>query len=247
MKLDRIVSEPQSKAPVGGKMKEKTNFLKQVAIFTDLSDSEMNSAAEMFKEHRYKRSEIIFVEEDTGNYMYVIKDGRVKVSRILPNGKETILTFHQAGEYFGEMSLIDGETAPATVTAVVATTIFFITRHDFSILLEIPQVHRALLQMLCKRCREAWAQVSVLAFHHADARIRAALYHLCQKRGVETDRGTRIDIHLTHRELAEMASISRETATRVVGKLQNEEVLSVKKGYFLISDPEKLVEPLLFE
>ena len=173
-------------------MKEKTNFLKQVVIFTDLSDSEMNSAAEMFKEHRYKRSEIIFVEEDTGNYMYVIKEGRVKVSRILPNGKETILTFHQAGEYFGEMSLIDGETAPATVTAVVATTIFFITRHDFSILLEIPQVHRALLQMLCKRCREAWAQVSVLAFHHADARIRAALYHLCQKRGVETDRGTRI-------------------------------------------------------
>lgn len=223
------------------------NFLKEVAIFNGLNDAEMGMVSAMFKERSYKRNEIIFVEEDTGKYMYVIKEGRVKVSRTLPNGKETILTFHEAGEYFGEMSLIDGQTAPATVTAVVPTVIVFITHQDFSVLIENPNVSRALLQTLCRRCRDAWAQISVLAFHHADARVRAALYHLCQERGVRTESGTRITLHLTHRELAEMAGISRETATRVLGQLQTQQLLAVEAGHFLVADPEQLVESLLFE
>ena len=227
-------------------MKENRAFLKKMAIFQDLADTELHSVAEMFKERQYKRNEIIFVEEDTGQYMYVVKKGRVKVSRTLPNGRETILTFHKEGEYFGEMSLIDGETAPANVTAVVATTILVMDRKDFNALLENPTINSMFLKMLCKRCREAWAQISVLAFHHADARIRAALYHLSRNRGTPTDHGIRIDLHLTHRELAEMAGISRETATRVLGQLQNEKTLTIEEGYFLISDAKKLVEPLLF-
>ena len=80
---------------------------------------------------------MIFLEEDTGKYMYVIKKGRVKVSRALP-----------------------------TSQAVVPTTILVITRHDFAVLLKNPAVNAMFLKMLCKRCRDAWAQISVLAFHH---------------------------------------------------------------------------------
>ena len=49
-------------------MHENRTFLKKVAIFQDLADSELQSVAEMFKERQYKRNEIIFVEEDTGQY-----------------------------------------------------------------------------------------------------------------------------------------------------------------------------------
>ncbi len=84
-------------------MNENTEFLRRVAIFKDLVEAEMESVSKLFKERTYKRNEIIFLEEDTGKYMYVIKKGRVKVFRALPNGKEAILTFHEVGEYFGEM------------------------------------------------------------------------------------------------------------------------------------------------
>ena len=136
-------------------MQENRTFLKNVAIFQHLADAELQSVTEMFKERKYKRNEIIFVEENTGQYMYVVKEGRVKASRTLPNGRETILSFHKEGEYFGEMSLIDGETAPANVTAVVATTILVIDRRDFSSLLEIPEINNMFLKMLCKRCRRS--------------------------------------------------------------------------------------------
>lgn len=221
--------------------------LRTVSLFSDLTDEELTSLSQHFRRRSYRKNEIIFFEEDTGKYMYVIEEGRVKVSRLLPNGKEMILAFHEPGESFGEMSLIDGGTTPATVTAVVPTTILTIGPQEFNLLLEREKVNRALLRMLCSRCRDAWAQVEVLTFHNADARIRTALYQLCQKRGVPTPQGTMITLHLTHKELADITGISRETATRVLSNLQSHNLLRVKTRHFVIPDPEQLVDELLLD
>ena len=86
------------------------SFLRTVTLFEDLSEEELGIVASRFREREYVKHEIVFFEEDTGNYMYIVQEGRVKVSRLLPNGKEMILAFHETGEYFGEMSLIDGGT-----------------------------------------------------------------------------------------------------------------------------------------
>ena len=137
-------------------MKVDSSFLRTIGLFKDISGEELELVSSLFRQRDYKKNDIIFFEEDTGNYMYIIRTGRVKVTRLLPSGKEMILAFREAGEYFGEMSLIDGGTTPATVTAVVPSTIVSITRRDFQTLLTIPQVNAGMLQMLCSRCREAW-------------------------------------------------------------------------------------------
>jgi len=114
-------------------------FLRKIEIFTDLPDEELTKVAHLFRERRYKKNDIIFFEEDTGHYLYFVKEGRVKVSRLLQNGKEMILAFHSEGEYFGEMALIDGGTTPASVTAVKPTIIYVmgapktLTERSFSV------------------------------------------------------------------------------------------------------------------
>lgn len=226
---------------------DQNHFLRRVALFESLDDEELGEVSAMFRERHYRKNDIIFFEEDTGNYMYVVKEGRVKVSRLLPNGKEMILAFREQGEYFGEMSLLDGGTSAATVTAVIPTTILFTTQRDFQKLLAKPTINMALLRMLCTRCREAWSQIEVLTFHNADARIRTALYHLSQKKGVHTKEGTRINLKLTHKELADMTGISRETATRVLSTLQSDGTLRVQSRHFVLADPEELVDALLME
>lgn len=227
-------------------MKVDIEFLRKVGIFVELSDDELEGVTHLFQERRYKRNEIIFFEEDTGQYMYIVKEGRVKVSRLLPSGKEMILAFHEIGEYFGEMALIDGGTTPATVTAVTNTSILILGASRFHHLLEEhPKVNRTLLRTLCARCRDAWSQIEVLTFHNADSRIRTALYQLCQKRGEVTEKGTRITLKLTHKELADITGISRETATRVLSQLQAENFISVEARHFLISDPDELMSNVL--
>lgn len=223
-----------------------TDFLRTVSLFANLDNDELQEVLQVFKDQEFKKGDIILMEEDTGKYMYIVLDGRVKVSRLLPSGKEMILAFHEKGDYFGEMSLIDGGTTPATVTAMSPTFIAFVGRKEFThVLLENPKINFALLTMLCQRCRDAWTQIEVLTFNNADARIRTALFHLCQRKGEKTSEGVRISLHLTHKEIADMTGISRETATRVLNNLQNQNVLTVETKHYIVHDPDMLMTPFM--
>ena len=223
------------------------DFLRRVSLFRELSDDELVSLSRMFSERSYDRGQVIFNDDDTGRTMYVVREGRVKVSRWLPSGREVILAFHPTADYFGEMALIDGQTLPATVTAVVPTTILTLGRARFNELLQRQTFAAALLRALCARCRDAWQQIEALSHQNAEARIRIALHQLCQRKGTRTPAGVRIDVPLTHRELASVSGVSRETATRVVGHLVEAKLLLVEGRRFVIPDPERLIETALLE
>jgi CRP/FNR family transcriptional regulator len=216
-------------------------FLRKVPLFAELGDEELGEIAAHFHERSYPKNSVIFLEDETGDYMYVVRKGRVKVVRQLPSGKETILAFHDAGEFFGEMSLLDGGTTPASVIAVAPTTILSLSRRDFRNLLTIPAVNEALLRMLCQRCREAWSQVELLTLHHAEARIRLLLHHLSASKGEGGPGGVRLSARLTHRELADMAGITRESASRAVSRLQKLGLLRVEEGLLEVPDPAALL------
>jgi CRP/FNR family cyclic AMP-dependent transcriptional regulator len=218
------------------------DFLQQVPLFAELGERELAEVCRAFIERSYSKGEVIFAEEETGDYMYVVRSGRVKVSRWLPSGRELILAFHPAHDYFGEMSLIDGQTLPATVTAVEATTILSLSRQRFVALIQHPGFALSLLKELCQRCRDAWSQLEVLTHHHAEARIRLALRLLCRRDGTQTPEGVRVDMPLTHRDLASLAGVSRETVTRVLGQLSEDALIRIEDRRLLVPDPERLIE-----
>lgn len=226
----------------GAAMKVNTQFLLKVPLFEDLGEKELEFIAEKFRKRSYQRNEIILFEEDTWNYMYIVEEGRVKVSRILPSGREVILAFHDTGEYFGEMAMIDGGTNPAMVTAIVPTTILLLNQQEFRSILEIPAVNQALLKMLCRRCRDAWSQIEILTCQDAGVRIRTALYFLCQRKGIKTPGGVTLNLKLTHKDLAEFTGLSRETATRVIKHLREQEILKIRTRQFVISDLDGLID-----
>ncbi len=157
-------------------------FLRQVLLFRDFTDADLAAVASLAIESRYERGQVVFSEDDVGQSMYVVKEGQVKVSRWLPSGRELILAFHPPGDYFGEMALLDGQTLPATVTAIAPTTIILFGRAQFLELVQRPAVAMALLRTLCGRCRDAWRQVETLTHYHAEARIRMALINCALER-----------------------------------------------------------------
>jgi len=219
--------------------------LKNIIIFQSLSEEALQEAASHFKVKTFEKNEIIFHEEDTGHYMYFIKKGRLKVSRLLPNGKEMILAFHEEGEYFGEMSLIDGKTSPATVTSATSTTIYVLDKTSFHALLDQDTINREILINLCARCRDAWAQIEVLTFHNASARVCTALHQLAEKRGIPCPKGIEIPVKITHKELSDMVGVSRETVTRVLSSLQADSIIEIESRKIIIPDADLLIEQLL--
>ena len=219
--------------------------LRNILIFRTLPEESLQEAASFFKVKTFEKNEIVFHEEDTGHYMYFIKKGRLKVSRLLPNGKEMILAFHEEGEYFGEMALIDGKTSPATVTSVTATTIYVLDKNSFHRLLQQDEINREILVNLCARCRDAWAQIEVLTFHNANARVCTALHQLAEKRGIPCPKGIEIPVKITHKELSDMVGVSRETVTRVLSSLQAKKTILIESRKIIIPDPDLLIEILL--
>ncbi|HXW68176.1 MAG TPA: Crp/Fnr family transcriptional regulator [Dissulfurispiraceae bacterium] len=194
--------------------------IKSIPFFTGLSTDEVEELQEMLVDKHFPRNKIIFFEEDTQNYMYVILSGRVKAVHISGDGKEHILAVHKSGDCFGEMALLDGKTAPATVTAMEDTHILILSRKVFEdYLLENNKVLRQIISVLCLRLRDSWIMLKAMSLSRSEDRIRTVLKLLAVQYGVKDGRGTIINMKLTHQNLADYASVSRETVTRFLNKL----------------------------
>jgi len=222
----------------------KIDLIRRVPLFSTLSEEEFKSLEQVFQIKMYRKNQVVFLEEETGNYMYIVLAGKVKVTKTTSGGKETILAIHQPGDFFGEMALLDGKTSPATVSAIEDCRIATIYHSDFQrLMMSNEKVVRQIIQVLCSRLRQVWAQVQDLSYSTADDRIRAGILQLSRKHGVPDARGIIIDLKITHQELAELVGTSRETVTRTLARLQKKGVLQLDQRRIILLKPKALVSP----
>jgi CRP/FNR family transcriptional regulator len=197
------------------------SMLKRIPFFAGLVDDELRQLQRTFQVREFEPNEVILLEEQTADFMYLVYSGRVKAVKISASGKENILAIHEKGEYFGEMALLDGKTAPATVIAMEKAVIALIGKADFErYVAEHREVQKAIILLLCSRLREAWSMIQVLTSAGAERRVRAILGQIGAHFGQAGPAGTLITMRLTHQDIAEYASVSRETVTRFMDKLK---------------------------
>lgn len=218
--------------------KHEIEYLKNIQLFASLTDEELRQISDILVVKRFKKNEIILQEEDTNEYMYVILNGKVKVVQTTEDGKEILLALHQSGDFFGEMSLIDGKTSPANVIATEDSTAAIISKKDFnSLIRNQKKVLDNLLLILCSRHRESWDKIQMLNYKNASHRIKILFLMLSDKYGEKTAEGVTINMKLTHQEIAEMTGMTRETVTRVLDRWQREGEITVLKNKFIHLSP----------
>jgi CRP/FNR family transcriptional regulator, cyclic AMP receptor protein len=181
----------------------------------------------------FRQNEIILNEDDTLNCLYLVLSGELKVVQVNADGKEHILAIHKRWDFFGEMALLDGKTTPATIVGLKDGRICLIPKEPFfNIIMANSAVVDRIISMLCMRLRQAWLQIRAMSFGDAEQRIRFALQELGEKFGIRDNRGVIIDFCVTHQNIANLSTTSRETVTRFLSKAAkaNEiEILANKK------------------
>ena len=201
------------------KIHDHKNILKGIPLFTPFSDEELSKVEEIIFERCFKRNAVILSEDEVKEYMYIVFSGKLKVVQISKEGKEQILVIRKKGDYFGEMSLLDGKTQPATVVAMEDATVGLIAKHDFEkIFLNNEKVLKQIIFMLCERLRDSWIMLRALSFENAENRVRAVLTQISSLYGVKDIRGTIIPLKLTHQEIADYVSLARETVSRLLSR-----------------------------
>jgi len=111
-------------------------FLRNVAIFKDLDEAEIQAVAEVCKEEKFESGAYIFKEAEPGNRLYVITSGEVRISRDVPGSGEEALAVLKPGALFGEMSVFDRSDRSTHAISNGGTTLLTITRPDFEMLLD---------------------------------------------------------------------------------------------------------------
>ena len=197
------------------------NLLRKIELFDALTTEELQEIRDKLIIRKFKKNEVILYEEDTNKFMYAILEGKVKILQTTEDGREIIMAMHQAGDSFGEISLIDGKTATASVVATADALIAIVPKRDFYSLLDSsPKFLDSLLQMLCSRIRENVEKIQLLNFNNAAHRVKMLLIKLSTTHGQESQEGMSLTMKLTHQDIANMTGLTRETVTRALDQWQ---------------------------
>ncbi|MBF0402726.1 Crp/Fnr family transcriptional regulator [Candidatus Magnetominusculus xianensis] len=211
--------------------------LKNSRVFSHLSDEELQHVISRVQIREYSKNSKFMHEGDTNNFMYLIVYGRVKISIFNAEGKETIVAIRQGGDYFGEMSLIDGKTNSATVCAMEKTLIAVIFKDDFCHLLHSqPKLLFGVMRELCFRLREANEIIERLSYNKATQKLGLLFKNYINRYGKKDNGSIVLTIKLTHQDIADMSGLVRETVTATINQWKTDGYLSTNEdGLFCFS------------
>ena len=214
-------------------------IIRNIPFFSDLSDEEIEQLDRIIIKKNFAKDQIVLLEEDTSNYMYIVYAGKVRVVKQSIEGREHLLTIHKKNDYFGEMSLLDGKTSPATVIAHEESVIGLLSKNDFEQHVLGHEANRKkIIEMLCTNLRESWAMIKILSFDNAEQRVLANLDRMQEIYGLRDDRGVIVNVTLTHQQIANYASVTRETVTRVLNRFKNDAIIHILDGKKILLTPK---------
>lgn len=197
------------------------DLLRRVAIFSHLGEAELAGLERLVEAREVPAEALVVGQEERGDALYVLARGRVKVVLYGESGREIILrVFRRPGDFFGEMSLLDGQPRSATVIAAEPSALLVLSRDAFrEHLRRSAGTALAVLAELSRRLREADAVIGNLALLDVYGRLARALRDLARTEGEESEEGVVVRDLPTQQELAGLIGTSRETVSRAFAEL----------------------------
>lgn len=221
-------------------------FLAEISLFAGLAPAERELLAGRIYERRYRKGTIIFGEGEAGEAAYFVREGRVKIYRLTPEGVEQILGVFAMAQPFGLVAALDGATFPATAEAADDSRIWVLRRDDLQQLMEVhPGLTSGILKEMGDRLRRAQGRVHSLAARSVRQRIAEYLLDQVTQQAPAGAMGgahstVTIRLTMTHQELGAFLGATRETVTRALADLRREEVITLGNDDALTVHPERL-------
>ena len=213
------------------------DFFKSIPLFSDLTTANLNDLAKIAKEKSYPKNNRIIHEGDPGDALYLIDRGRVKVTLYGEDGKEVILDILNNGDYFGEMSLLDGKPRSANVVTIDNSTFFVIYRDDFTNLIKIDSsISMKLLEHLSLRVRKTNKKIGNLLLLDLSGRIANVLIELAGIKHSSSKKEIYILDMPSQQEFASMIGASREAVNRAFKAMEKDGYIKVAGNKIILGE-----------
>ncbi len=206
-------------------------------LFKDLAPAYLEALAKVTYVKHYRKGEFIFHEGEEARGFYLVYEGRVKVFKQAPSGKEQIIHLLGPGEPFGEVAVFAGMDFPANASALTDCVLLYLPRKEFvKLIREEPALALNMLAVLSLRLRQFVAMVEALSLKEVSERLASYLLYRRQKEGDDFDLG------MNKGQLASFLGTSPETISRIFGRLARMGLVESKGRRVKILDHEGLAE-----
>jgi CRP/FNR family cyclic AMP-dependent transcriptional regulator len=217
-------------------------ILRKIPIFATLSSVEIARLAQVTSLRLCRKDEVIFYEDEEGDFFFVIVAGRVKVTLLgIPDrftrdyGREVLLSSLGPGDFFGEMALVDNEPRSATAVASEETELLCIHRSDFQrVLTNYRGFVGALLRSLTARLRRANQQIATLAILDGYGRTARAILDLAREQGKRRKDGSLVVKWPGPKPIAAAVGTTTATVNRMLKDLDKQGMIDVQKAQIVV-------------
>ena len=222
-------------------MAHSDDVLNETPLFEALSEDDAKALRAGVTDVELDRGQRLFSEGDTGDKLYIILAGKIKLTKAAPDGRENLLSVHGPGEMFGELSLFDPVPRTSSATAVTSAKLAGLAHDDMRTWLSTrPGVAMHLLQALAQRLRRINEVKADLVFTDVPGRVAKALLDLSDRFGVPTPDGVQVNHDLTQEELAQLVGASRETVNKALADFAARGWIQLAAKSVLITDTDRL-------
>jgi CRP/FNR family transcriptional regulator len=215
--------------------------LKKIPIFNTLNASDAEEVSPYLIPTRFKKKEVIFSEGDPSDWLYVVIQGKVKITKLSSGGKEIILEIISPMDFFGGVAVIRGFPYPANAVAMEDTEVLKISKSNLMRILDrFPNLMYCMAMNIGDRIKGSHEALKNIAVEKVESRVASLLIKLAEKSGIKTDNTVIIDMKLTKQDIAEMVGTTVETSIRTMSKFKKMEIVSEKGGKIVIKNLDKL-------
>ncbi|SDS60804.1 CRP-like cAMP-activated global transcriptional regulator GlxR [Corynebacterium timonense] len=215
--------------------------LARAGIFQGVEPAAVSALIGEMETVNFTRGTTIFDEGEPGDRLYIIIDGKVKLARHAPDGRENLLSVMGPSDMFGELSIFD--PGPRTSSAVCVTEVTAATMNSDMLKQWIenhPEISQQLLRVLARRLRRTNASLADLIFTDVPGRVAKTLLQLANRFGTQEGGALRVNHDLTQEEIAQLVGASRETVNKALATFAHRGWIRLEGKSVLIVDTEHL-------
>ncbi len=217
--------------------------IRNCSLFSRLTDQQLQRLERAARQRKYPKGSTVYLPADAADSALLLADGRVRLSSTTFEGKQSILAFIEAGELFGELSVIDAGEREERAEAVVNSVIFLIPGNDLrSLMEESAALSLGITKLIGLRRKRIERRLKNLLFHSNRERLTHLLSELTEQYGVATTEGIEIGLRLSHQDMAAVIGATRETVTTLLGDMQHEGLLKISRQKLVLLDVPKLLQ-----
>jgi len=223
------------------RMSEQSWCLKQCDLFRRLTEQDLRDMEAASRMRRFEKGEPIYLPADQADGVLLLATGRVRICSITEEGKQSILTFVEPGELFGEMSLVGVREREDFAESSEKSTVVLIPGPFMQNLIDRRgNVALGITKLFGLRRRRIERRLKYLLFRSNRQRLVHLLLELAEDYGEQTSEGVRLGIKLSHQDLASIIGSTRETVTVLLGELQAEGWLRLGRRKIVLTDLSRL-------